>query len=51
MKPRNPSFDPSTEVITSAPVWVRLASLPLHLWNLSSLKTIKEECSRENSES
>ena len=40
MKPWNPSFDPSTAVITSAPVWVRLPSLPLHLWNLSSLKAI-----------
>jgi len=40
MKPLNPSFDPSTTVITLAPVWVRFPSLPLHLWNLSSLKGI-----------
>ena len=26
--------------ITSAPVWVRLSNLPLHLWNFSSLNTI-----------
>jgi len=40
MKPWNPSFDPSTTVITSTPVWVRLPNLPLHLWNFSLLKTI-----------
>jgi len=40
MKPWDPSFDPSTTVISLVPVWVRLPSLPLHLWNLSSLKTI-----------
>jgi len=40
MRPWNPSFDPSTTIITSAPVWVRLPNLPLHLWNFFSLKTI-----------
>lgn len=40
MKPWNSSFDPSTTVITSTPVWVRLPNLSLHLWNLSSLKSI-----------
>ena len=40
MKPWNPSFNPSTTVITSALFWVRLTSLPLHIWNLSLLKSI-----------
>jgi len=40
MKPWNPSFDPSTTIITSTPIWARFPSLPLHLWNLSSLKAI-----------
>jgi len=40
LRPWYPSFDPSTAVITSAPVWVRLPNLPLHLWNLSSLEAI-----------
>ena len=40
MKPWNPSFDPSTTVITSTPVWVRFLNLQFHLWNLSSLKAI-----------
>jgi len=40
MKPWNPSFDPSTTVITLAPIWVRLPNLPLYIWNFSSLKAI-----------
>jgi len=40
MKQLNPSFDPSTTVITSAPIWVRFPNLPLHLWNFFSLKAI-----------
>lgn len=35
-----PSFDPLTTTISSTQVWVRLKNLPLHLWNLSSLKEI-----------
>ena len=30
MKPWTPDFDPTTASISSAPVWVRLPSLPLH---------------------
>eukprot|EP00253_Pinus_taeda_P017607 PITA_17607 len=40
MKPWNPSFNPSTTIITLAPVWVRFPNLPLHLWNFSLLKAI-----------
>ena len=40
MKPWNPSFDPTSEQISSAPVWVRLPNLPLHLWNSTSLEAI-----------
>jgi len=32
--------------MSSAPVWVRLLSLPLHLWNFSSLKAIGDTLSK-----
>ena len=35
-----PAFDPSTDCISSAPVWVRLPYLPLHLWGDESLQSI-----------
>jgi hypothetical protein len=35
-----PAFDPSTDCISSAPVWVRLPYLPLHFWGDESLKSI-----------
>ena len=38
-----PSLDPVSRVISSALVWFRLPNLPLHLWNLSLLTTIRNE--------
>jgi hypothetical protein len=35
-----PAFDPSTDCISSAPVWVRLPYLPLHFWGDASLQSI-----------
>jgi hypothetical protein len=35
-----PAFDPSTDCISSAPVWVRLPYLPLHFWGDDSLQSI-----------
>jgi hypothetical protein len=40
MQPWTPVFDPSTNCISSAPVWVRLPYLPLHFWGDESLKAI-----------
>jgi len=40
MKPWSPSFDPTLEQNSSAPVWVRLPNLPLHLLNSTSLEAI-----------
>ena len=40
MQPWNPNFNPSTTFISTAPVWVRLPNLPLHLWNDPSLRSI-----------
>lgn len=40
MKPWNPSFDPTSEQISSASVWVRLPNLPLHFWNSTLLQAI-----------
>lgn len=40
MKPWTPDFDPSTASISTAPVWVRLPSLPLHFWEGKSLESI-----------
>jgi hypothetical protein len=40
MKPWTPSFNPATDILSSAPVWVRLPNLPLHLWGLPSLEAI-----------
>ena len=35
-----PPFDPSTDCISSAPVWVRLPYLPLHFWGDETLHSI-----------
>jgi hypothetical protein len=35
-----PAFDPSTDCISSAPVWVRLLYFPLHFWGDASLQSI-----------
>jgi len=35
-----PDFDPSVDVPTAIPVWVRLPNLPVHCWNWESLKHI-----------
>jgi hypothetical protein len=35
-----PAFNPSTDCISSAPVWVRLSYLPLHFWGDESLQSI-----------
>jgi hypothetical protein len=35
-----PAFDPSTDCISSAPVWVRLPYFPLHFWGDESLHSI-----------
>jgi hypothetical protein len=40
MKPWSPSFNPATDILSSAPVWVRLPNLPLHFWGLPSLEAI-----------
>jgi hypothetical protein len=40
MKPWTPSFNPATDILSSAPVWVRLPNLPLHFWGLPSLEAI-----------
>lgn len=40
MKPRFPSFNPLTDILSSAPVWVRLPNLHLHFWGLPSLQAI-----------
>eukprot|EP00253_Pinus_taeda_P007342 PITA_07342 len=36
----NPDFDPSQDVPSAVPVWVRLPHLPLHCWNQKSFQTI-----------
>ena len=36
----NPDFDPSQDVPSAVPVWVRLPHLPLHCWNPKSFQTI-----------
>jgi hypothetical protein len=46
MKPWTPSFDPMTDTLTSAPVWVRLPNLPLHFWGLPSLQAIGKALGR-----
>lgn len=33
LKLRNPTFDAASERLNSIPIWVRLSSLPPHLWN------------------
>jgi len=33
-------FDPTQDVPSAVPVWVRLPHLPLHCWNPESLETI-----------
>ena len=35
-----PDFDPSLNVPSAVPVWVRLPHLPLHYWNYDSLEVI-----------
>ena len=35
-----PNFDPSLDVLSAVPVWVRLPHLPLHCWNFDSLEAI-----------
>ena len=35
-----PDFDPTRDVMSVVPIWVRLGHLPLHCWNLESLETI-----------
>jgi hypothetical protein len=40
MKPWSPSFNPTTHIISSAPVWVRLPNMPPHFWGLPSLEAI-----------
>ena len=36
----SPDFDPTQDVPSAVPVWVRLPHLPLHCWNPNSLQTI-----------
>lgn len=40
LKTWSSSFNPSIYTISITPIWVRLPKLPLHLWNLNSLKSI-----------
>jgi hypothetical protein len=40
VQPWTPDFDPATASISSAPVWVRLPSLPLHFRGDKSLESI-----------
>jgi len=40
MKPWSPSFNPTTYILYSAWVWVRLSNLPLHFLGLLSLENI-----------
>ena len=35
-----PNFDPTQDVSSAAPVWVRLPHILLHCWNLESLEII-----------
>ena len=35
-----PNFDPTQDIPSGVPVWVRLPHLPLHCWNSESLETI-----------
>ena len=36
----NPDFDPTQDVPSVVPIWLRLLHLPLHCWNSDSLKAI-----------
>jgi len=40
MKLWYPSFDPVTNTMSSALVWIRLPNFPLHIWSLTSLRAI-----------
>jgi hypothetical protein len=40
MQLSTPAFDPSTDCISSALVWVRLPYFPLHFWGDESLQSI-----------
>ena len=33
-------FDPTQDILSLVPIWVRLPHLPLHCWNSESLETI-----------
>jgi hypothetical protein len=46
-----PSFDPSSASIPTAPVWVRLPSLPIHFWGDSSLNHIRNALGKFHSSS
>ena len=35
-----PNFDPTQDVSSTVPIWVRLAHLPLHYWSSKFLETI-----------
>jgi len=35
-----PDFDPSVDLPTEVPVWVRLPNLPIHCWNFEALQKI-----------
>eukprot|EP00253_Pinus_taeda_P024612 PITA_24612 len=36
-----PDFDPTVDVPSAVPLWVRLPNLPVHCWNWDSLKHIR----------
>ena len=38
-----PDFDPSQDVSSAVPVWVRLLHLPLHCWSSDALESIGNE--------
>jgi hypothetical protein len=39
-KKNTPCFDPSVERVIVRPIWVKLAALPLEIWNKCMLKEI-----------
>ena len=43
MKNWTPDFDPTQDVSSTIPVWVRLPHLPLHCWNSDSLEAIRNK--------
>ena len=40
MKPWTPVFNPATDILSLAPIWVRFLNLPLHFQGLPSLEAI-----------